>query len=120
MKLLALPVNSGVSGLTVDPNTDDLLVQSDPSFCAGGLEGLVKVYPKPYTAGKFRSLILGGNCPGGIRLGANSSTIFEFDSDVSGSFGFIRQFGYPTGAKMGVFSGGQPGAFTTIPNSLPN
>lgn len=115
-----VPVLSGVSGMVIDPATDDLLVMDDPSECAGGLEGRVRIFPKPYHHGSHRAIVLGGNCPGGLWLNADSSAILENDSDVSGSFTFIRQFSYPNGYKLGNYTGGNPGAFATVPNSLPN
>jgi hypothetical protein len=109
-----------VAGLAVDPKTDDLLVLDDPDLCAGGVEGRLTIYPKPYQKDTGTSHDLGGICAGGIRLDATSSTLFMADQDVSGSFPFIRQRGYPDLGDMGTYNGGGMSGFTTIPNTLPN
>jgi len=108
------------AGLAVDPKTDDLIVFDDPDLCAGGIEGRMTVYHKPYKASTGRVRVLGGNCAGGLRLNADSTAIFYGDQDVSGSFSFIRQRSYPDGGAMGSYHGGIPSGFTTIPNTLPN
>ncbi|GAC1659461.1 MAG: hypothetical protein NVS9B12_12670 [Vulcanimicrobiaceae bacterium] len=117
LPLRAQPGYSG--GITVDPKTDDLLVMDNPGLCAGGIEGRVTIYPKPYDKSNFRTIYSNANCAGTIRLSADSSTIFIGDQDVSGSFGFILQRRYPDGRAMGAYYGGG-GSFTTIPNTLPN
>jgi len=118
---LALKSEPGyTAGLAVDPKTDDLIVLDDPDDCAGGIEGRMTVYRKPYKAATGRVRVLGGNCAGGLRLNADSTVIFYGDEDVSGSFFFIRQKSYPMGGAMGTYHGGDSGGFTTIPNTLPN
>jgi hypothetical protein len=109
-----------VAGLAVDPKTDDLIVLDDPDDCAGGIEGRMTVYPKPYSPTTAQSHDLGANCAGGLRLNANSTAVFVGDQDVSGSFSFILQRGFPNGSNFGIYHGGSPGGFTTIPNTLPN
>jgi hypothetical protein len=108
------------AGLAIDPKTDDLIVLDDPGQCAGGPEGRMTIYPKPYQKATGRTRLLGGNCVGGLRLNADSTIVFYGDADVSGSFGFIRQRAYPGGGDMGTYNGGDPGGFSTIPNTLPN
>lgn len=108
------------AGLAVDPKTDDLIVFDDPDLCAGGNEGLMTVYSPPYGKTAPRTKLLGGNCAGGVRLSADSTRIFYLDSDVSGSFVFIRQASYPGGTPMGAYFGPEVSGFTTVPNTLPN
>jgi len=108
------------AGLAVDPKTDDLIVLDDPDECAGGDEGRMTIYRKPYKPSTARVRVLGGNCAGGLRLNADSTAVFYGDQDVSGSFTFIRQKSYPMGGAMGTYHGGDSGGFTTIPNTLPN
>jgi hypothetical protein len=55
-----------------------------------------------------------------MRLNADSSIVYAADQDVSGGISDILQRSYPDGRAMGVYHGGSPGGFTTIPNSLPN
>lgn len=108
------------AGITFDPKTDDLITLSDPDECAGGIEGQMTVYPKPYKKANAEVVQLGGNCTGGIRLNADSTLVFYGDEDVSGSFTFIRSSTYPAGTAQGIYWGGSPGGTATIPNSLPN
>lgn len=120
-KRLDLKEETGyVAGLAIDPKTDDLIVFNDPDLCAGGNEGLMTVYSKPYQKATGVTRLLGGNCAGGLRLSADSTVVFYGDEDVSGSHTFIRQASFPEGKSMGTYTGGQPEGFTTIPNSLPN
>jgi hypothetical protein len=112
--------SDNASGLAVDPKTDDLLIMDNPGECAGGLEGRVRIFPKPYQQGNFRVLQMGANCSGGLRLNADSTVIFAGDEDVSGSFSFILQRTYPGGRALGTYFGGDTTGFATIPNSLPN
>jgi hypothetical protein len=109
-----------VAGLAIDPKTDDLIVLDDPDLCAGGVEGRMTIYPKPYSKMTGRSLVVGQNCSGGLRLNADSTIVYVGDQDVSGSFTYILQRSYPDGRHMGSYHGGSPGGFTTIPNTLPN
>ncbi len=117
---LALKISGGYSGLAIDPKTDDLLTLDNPDQCAGGIEGRMVVYPKPYQKATGKAHDLNANCSGGIRLSADSSTVFIGDQDVSGSFTFILQRSFPDGRDEGSYMNGQPGGFTTIPNTLPN
>jgi len=109
-----------VAGLAIDPKTDDLIVLDDPDDCAGGIEGRMTIYPKPYEIATSVTHDLGANCAGWIRLNASSDIVFVGDEDVSGSFSFILQRSYPEGRGMGIYQGGNPDGFTTIPNTLPN
>jgi len=114
------------AGLAIDPKTDSLITLSNPDICAGGDEGLMTIYPKPYNAKTAKSVVLGGNCTGGLRLNADSTLVFYGDESVSGGFSYIDSSTYPAGKSLGVyseggsFSGPGPGGFTTVPNSLPN
>jgi hypothetical protein len=117
---LALKLSGGYSGLAIDPKTDDLVTLDNPDQCAGGIEGRMVVYPKPYQKATGKTRDLNANCSGGMRLSADSSTVFVGDQDVSGSFTFILQRSFPEGRDEGSYMNGEPGGFTTIPNTLPN
>jgi hypothetical protein len=120
-KLDLKPAEYGyAAGIAIDPKTDDLLVLSDPDYCAGGIEGLLTTFPKPYERAARPSLELGQNCSGTIRLDATSSIVFIGDEGVAGPPTFILQYSYPDGKPLGAFGGGEPGGFITIPNALPN
>jgi hypothetical protein len=112
-----------IAGFVIDPKTDDLLTLDNPSQCAGGAEGRLTVYPKPYGRNTAHSKVLGGNCTGGLRLNADSTIVFYGDQTVSGVSSFINSAEYPSGRRLGSYSDQSstgPGNFTTIPNSLPN
>jgi hypothetical protein len=120
-QLKLTPSESGyVAGIAIDPKTDDLLVLDDPDECAGGIEGELFIYSKPYGRQTGRSLDLGQNCSGDVRLNADSSVVFIGDETVDGSSTYILQHTYPDGKSLGPFSGGNPGGFVSIPNTLPN
>jgi hypothetical protein len=124
-KCTALTLNPGeaggyAAGVTIDPKTDDLLVLDNPDLCAGGIEGRLTTYRKPYEKGVGSSLDLGVNCSGGVHLSADSSLVFIGDQSVDGPPSFILQRTYPGGKNRGGFYGGSPYGFTTIPNKLPN
>jgi hypothetical protein len=120
-KLDLKPAEYGyAAGIAIDPKTDDLLVLSNPDECAGGIEGLLTIFRKPYERNAGRSLELGRNCSGTVRLNADSSIVFIGDSGVAGPPTFILQYSYPDGKPLGAFGGGEPGGFITIPNALPN
>jgi hypothetical protein len=120
VKLALKPELGYVAGLGVDPKTDDLIVLDDPSLCAGGAEGRMTIYPKPYQKTTGRSRVLGANCAGTLRLNATSTVVFVGDSSVSGGYSFILQRTYPDGRALGTYTNGNPAGFTTIPNTLPN
>jgi len=117
---LDLKYSQGPSGLAVDPKTDDLITLDNPSQCAGGEEGRMIIYPKPYQEETAQVHVLGGNCTSGLKLNADSTIVFYGDGDVCGCNFFIRQSTYPDGHPMHAYYGGVPGGWTTIPNSLPN
>lgn len=117
---LRLDPESGPSGLAVDPKTDDLITLDNTDSCAGGLEGRMVIYRKSYERRTGRARDLGGVCTGGLRLNAESTAVFYGDQSVSGTTVFIRSKAYPSGRDLGVYSGNDPGGFTTIPNTLPN
>jgi hypothetical protein len=120
-KLDLRPAEHGyAAGIAIDPKTDDLLVLSDPDYCAGGIEGRLTTFSKPYERAAGRSLNLGRNCSGTLRLDATSSIVFIGDEGVAGPPTFILQYRYPDGKPLGAFGGGEPGGFITIPNRLPN
>ena len=119
--LLDLKAQPGyIGGLAIDPKNDSLIVLDDPDLCAGGIEGRMTIYVKPYSKTTAVSHNLGANCAGGIHLDAQSTRVFVGDSDVSGSYSYVLQRSYPDGKDMGAYYGDSPGAVTTIPNTLPN
>jgi len=116
-----------VAGVGVDPRTDDLIVIDDPDFCAGGIEGRMIVYPKPYQQRTSRRRVLEASyCAGTFRLDATSKLIFVEDATVSDGFPLIEESTYPGGRFLGTYQSspsGYSGTFsgiTTIPNRLPN
>lgn len=115
-----------IGGVGVDPKTDDLIVVDDPDFCAGGLEGRMIIYPKPYRQRtSIRRILSATYCAGTFRLDAASRHIFYSDATVSAGFPLIDQARYPSGKyegqyENGYYSGGNFAGFTTIPNALPN
>ena len=116
-----------LGGIGIDPKTDDLIVVDNPDLCAGGLEGEMLVYPKPYGHLLSHRKNLNANyCAGTFRLNAASTTIFVSDATISAGYPLIDQRSYPAGADEGTYqvgsfgSSGYFGGFTTIPNTLPN
>ena len=114
------------TGVGVDPKTDALLVVDNPDQCAGGLEGEMTIYPKPYNPKTAHHIDLNAQyCAGTFRLNSTSDTIFVSDATVSDGFPIIDQESFP-GAKfegtyqIGASPSGSFGGFTTIPNTLPN
>jgi hypothetical protein len=108
-------------GVGVDPKTDDLIVVDNPDLCAGGIEGRMIIYPKPYRQRtSHRRILWATYCAGTFRLDATSTHIFFADSTVSAGFPLIGQRTYPEARGSGVYQNGDPGGFTTIPNTLPN
>ncbi len=114
-------------GVGIDPKTDDLIVIDNPDLCAGGLEGRMLIYKKPYrrTAVRWRNLDA-LYCAGTVRLNSSSTLIFVSDATISAGFPLIDQRTYPSAKGVGTYrsspSGysGSFGGFTTIPNTLPN
>jgi hypothetical protein len=115
------------AGVGVDPRTDDLIVVDDPDFCAGGIEGRMIIYPKPYQQRTSRRRILEATyCSGTFRLDATSKLIFYEDATVSDGFPLIEESTYPGGHFLGTYQSSPSGysgyfsGITTIPNRLPN
>lgn len=112
-----------MGGIAIDPVNDDLLVMDNPGLCAGGLEGRVFIYPKPYQPKTSYERDLGGNCTGGLRLNYDATKVFWGDESIDGANTMVHEADYPYGHGPGsraTYSGGQPLGFTTIPNHLPN
>jgi hypothetical protein len=115
-----------IAGVGVDPKTDDLIVVDDPDLCAGGNEGRMIIYPKPYQQRtSVRRNLNAQYCSGAFRLDAKSQHIFYADATVSAGFPLIEEARYPSGKwegtyQAGYYSGGDFAGFTTIPNTLPN
>ncbi|HEV3154517.1 MAG TPA: hypothetical protein VGZ02_11985 [Candidatus Baltobacteraceae bacterium] len=114
------PETGYIGGVAIDPKTDALATLSEPDLCAGGYEAEMTVYPKPYSKSTAHVHEMAGNCTGGLRLSADSGTVFYGDQDVSGSYSFVREATFPDGRNFGAYGGGAPSGFTTIPNTLPN
>ncbi|MGA8100400.1 MAG: hypothetical protein WB810_17230 [Candidatus Cybelea sp.] len=115
-----------IAGVGVDPKTDELIVVDDPDDCAGGIEGRMVIYPKPYEQRtSIRRVLNASYCSGAFRLDANSTHIFYSDATVSDGRPIIDEARYPT-AKfegqywLGYFSSQNFSGITTIPNRLPN
>ncbi len=111
-------------GIGIDPKTDDLIVVDDPDDCAGGIEGRMLIYAKPYRREAVRWRNLDAQyCAGTFRLDATSTHIFVSDATISDGFPLIDQRTYPGAKGSGVYGDGYSGdfsGFTTIPNALPN
>jgi len=108
------------AGLAIDPKTDALIVLNNPDLCAGGEEGRMTIYGKPYRAKTARVHDVGKNCSGGIRLNADSTIVFVLDQDFAGVNSFVLQRSFPDGGRLGEYRGGESNSITTIPNTLPN
>lgn len=115
-----------IAGVGVDPKTDALIVVDDPDDCAGGIEGRMVIYPKPYEQRtSIRRILNATYCSGTFRLDANSTHIFYSDASVSDGIPIIDDARYPT-AKwegqywLGYYSSQNFSGITTIPNRLPN
>jgi hypothetical protein len=119
-ELMLLPETGYVAGVAVDPKTDDLIVLDDPDECAGGVEGRMTIYPKPYSRLTAHSVNLQGHCVGPMRLDATSKILFAFDATISGGRSYILQRSYPSGHVLGSYRRGNIFGITTIPNVLPN
>ncbi len=115
-----------VAGVGVDPKTDDLIVIDDPDDCAGGDEGRMVIYPKPYDESTSqRHTLYASYCSGGFRLDKTSAHIFYSDATVSAGYPLIDEARYPSGKYVGTYengyySGGNFAGFMPIPNRLPN
>ncbi|MGA8575849.1 MAG: hypothetical protein WB609_09260 [Candidatus Cybelea sp.] len=87
-----------IGGIGVDPKTDDLIVIDDPDSCAGGIEGRMVIYPKPYEQRtSVRRVLNASYCSGQLRLDANSSHVLYADATVSAGFPLVDQARYPSG-----------------------
>ncbi|MBV9718364.1 MAG: hypothetical protein JOZ77_03540 [Candidatus Eremiobacteraeota bacterium] len=118
---LNLRVRGYPGGLAFDPKSGALLVMDNPDQCAGGVEGRLTIYPKPYKNETARSVVLGANyCAFGLRLNASSTLLLYGDLDSNLVNRIVQQRTYPKLAPAGQYSGGSVGGFTTIPNTLPN
>jgi len=115
-------------GIGIDPKTDDLILFTQIG-CAGGKEGTMLVYSKPYGKNIVSRGRLRGNCPGLLRLDATSTRLLFADGppEKNRTRGFrgcssscITQRSYPHLRKPAYYMGRNPAGFTTIPNVLPN
>jgi len=117
---LNLRAEGGPAGLIVDPKTDDLVTLDNPGGCAGGINGRMTIYPKPYERRTGITHHVGINCSLGLRLNADSTVVFVVDTDFSLGNSFVLQRTFPDGIPMGRYEGGEPSSITTIPNTLPD
>jgi hypothetical protein len=108
------------AGVAIDPKTDDLITLTNPDLCAGGYEGRMTVFTKPYKIKTGHSIIVGQNCSGGLRLSADSTKVFILDEDFAGINPIVLQRSFPDGKHLGYYGEGQSISVTTIPNTLPN
>ncbi|HYL26859.1 MAG TPA: hypothetical protein VEW74_03430 [Candidatus Nitrosotalea sp.] len=114
------------AGVGVDPKTDDLIVVDDPDLCAGGLEGRMIIYPRPFAQRTSIRRVLGATyCAGNFRLDARSKMIFYADASVSDGIPIIDQARFPSAKSegqywLGYYSSQYFSGITTIPNALPN
>jgi beta-propeller repeat-containing protein len=111
---------AGMEGVVVDPKTDDLVTLTNPGGCAGGVEGRMTIFPKPYRRETGIRHVVGRNCSFGMRLSADSKTVFILDETVDQGTSYVLQRSFPDGAPEGSYHGGEPTSITTIPNTLPN
>ncbi|HEY1881587.1 MAG TPA: hypothetical protein VGG51_00930 [Candidatus Cybelea sp.] len=117
------------SGVGVDPNNDNLVVL-DNVYCAGGQEGRITVYRRPYGSKNERVRNLHANCPGQFRFDSTANGILFGDTNpdlrarrhrrVCLAYSCIDQRTFPDAGHNRIYTGGFPGGFTTIPNTLPN
>jgi hypothetical protein len=114
------PEYGSATGIAIDPKTDALITLEDPGDCAGGEEGRMTIYPKPYNPHTSQWHDIGQNCSFSLRLNADSTIVFTLDQDVSGGSTYIIEASYPDGVFLGTFHGGQPYGYITVPNTLPN
>jgi hypothetical protein len=125
---LKRPEQSEGVGVGVDPKTDDLIVE-DGVGCAGGDEGRITVYQRPYGPKVVARHWLHASCPAGFRLDATSSHLLVLDG-YSGlrTHGGVHACGllwvdqrrYPSARGRSTYTAGCARAVTTIPNTLPN
>ena len=113
------PWRGYIGGIGIDPKTDDLIAVNNPGTCAGGLEGRMLIYPKPYTKKNARRHNLHAQyCAGGFRLDATSKHIYVSDATVSAGYPLIDVRSYPAGKGNGNYGSNYTiytGGFTTIP-----
>lgn len=119
-RLALLPESGYAAGIAVDPQTDDLIVVSDPGACSGGIEGQMTIYRKPYAQRTARSADLNGRCVGLVRLNGSSGEIFAFDRTSAFAHADVIGRSYPQGSGDATYRHKYVGGFTTLPNVLPN
>jgi hypothetical protein len=108
-----------LGGIGIDPTTNDLIVVDNPDSCSGSGDGRMTIYTPPYSPKTATQVNLNAAyCAGAFRLDAASQNMFLMDANGSGVQ--IDELSYPGGQSEGVYSGGTPGAFVPLPNSLPN
>ncbi|MFY9859537.1 MAG: hypothetical protein WA668_07390 [Candidatus Cybelea sp.] len=120
---LHLGRKSDPGGIGIDPKTDDLILIDNPGYCAGGDEGRMTIYPKPYAnATSTTHHLHAGDCAGGFRLDATSTHIYVSDSTIDESYPLIDVRTYPDGKGHGAYEdySAYLGGFTLIPSALPN
>ncbi|MGA8534126.1 MAG: hypothetical protein WB615_08465 [Candidatus Tumulicola sp.] len=120
---LPLKVQKGTAaGIGMD-SSDDLIVADNPNSCAGSNDGRIIVYTPPYSAssGTARNISANVGCAGLFRLDSGTTGItYLFMLDSNGGSPRIDQFRYSNTSFRGSYSGGNPSAPTTLPNTVPN
>jgi hypothetical protein len=131
-KCSQLPIQESgyAGGLLVDPATDALVVFHNPDLCAGGNEGVMDIYGKPYGQGTETSKNLRGNCANALRFGPDDEQVYFSDGSPTlvprngrpNSTGIhISQRTYPGGKGYAEYRSPDLAAgVATIPNELPN
>lgn len=77
------------SGVAIDPTNENLITLNNPGLCAGGENGRVTIYPKPYRKATSQWFDV-GNCPGPLRLDATSTVLFLGDGTQSGRASILQ------------------------------
>ncbi len=116
------PQQGTAAGITVNPANGELIVGDNPNSCSGSSDGRLIVYTAPYSAnsGTIRSLS-GVGCAGLFRVDSGSTgTTYIFMLDSDGGSPQIDELKCCIMMFKGSYSGGDPSAPTTLPNSLPN
>ena len=118
------------TGIGVDPNNDNLVVV-DNVYCAGGREGRMTVYRRPYGSKIEHVRNLNANCPGQFRFDSTATAILfgdtfpelrtaRWNKRICHAYSCIDKRTFPDVRRDRTYTSGYPGGFTTIPNNLPN
>ncbi len=116
------PQQGTAAGITVNPANGELIVGDNPNSCSGSSDGRLIVYTPPFSAGSGIIRILSGvGCAGLFRVDSGTTgATYIFMLDSNGSSPQIDELKCCNMTFKGSYSGGNPSAPTTLPNSLPN